>query len=322
MNLLGEIFGEQFDEILNEIFGEEEKSAYKASPIRSNPADRKRLNRAEVAQLERQIHDVLWESHPQSVRHVYYAMTNPRLPVYVAKGKVRGADGILSKGEPGYECVQMRRNGAIPYNWFADLSRRGFRTNTYDNAADFVESHIGSYRSHLWVDSEFRCEVWVESRSLAASIIDDCTELAVDLYPAGGYTSLTFASKSAEDNNAIFNYDKRPLVIFYIGDLDPHGKLIDRALEKELRKHLNPGLEMIFSRIAITEEQVVDYDLPDKGVGERKVEGEAMPARILRKILRDEIEALLPKNAISVTKIAEESEREWMRKMAAMRNTG
>jgi hypothetical protein len=204
---------------------------------------------------------------------------------------------------------------AIPYNWFADLSRMGFFTPTYDDAGDFLESHIGAYRADLWKDSKYRCEVWVESKSLAASVIADCKELAVDLYPCGGYVSLTFASKSAEYNNAVFNHDKRPLVILYIGDLDPHGKMIDRALEAELRKHLNPEMKMVFLRIAITEEQVVEYDLPDKGVGERKVEGEAMPASILRQILRTEIESLLPANAMRVSKIAEESERAWLNAM-------
>ncbi len=79
---------------------------------------------------------------------------------------------------------------------------------------------------------------------------------------------------------------------------------------------------MLFVRIAITEEQVEEYDLPDKGIGEHRVEGEAMPAPILREILRTEIESLLPSNALKVAKIAETSERGWLRKMAAMRNTG
>ena len=81
-------------------------------------------------------------------------------------------------------------------------------------------------------------------------------------------------------------------------------------------------MEVIFRRIAITEEQVVEYDLPDKGDGERRVEGEAMPAGILRQILRNEVEALLPRNELRVAKIAEDSERDWLRKMAAVRQGG
>ncbi len=73
-----EVFNlKDFWEIFGFHFSEMDKKAYQASPIRSNHADRQRLNKAETAQLEQQIYDVLAESHPQSVRHVYYAMTNP-----------------------------------------------------------------------------------------------------------------------------------------------------------------------------------------------------------------------------------------------------
>lgn len=298
--------------------------AYQASPIRSNPADRQRLNMAEVKQLERQIYETLADSHPQSVRHVYYEMTNPRLPVWVIKGKVRKPDGTKSKNEPGYDCVQnrcviMRENSLIPYDWFSDLSRRGYFTPTYDDAGDFIQSHVGLYRSHVWEDAKVRCEVWCESRSLAGVILGDCESLAVDLYPSGGYVSKTFAHAAASENNAVFRADKRPLEILYIGDLDPHGKQIDRDLERELRKHLNPNMDMRFRRIAITPEQVERYDLPNKGVGEYRVEGEAMPASLMRQILRYEVEALLPPHALAVSKAAEESERAWMTKLAAMK---
>jgi len=300
------------------------KRSYRAGPIRSNPEDRQRLNKAEIELLERQIYEALAECHPQSVRHVYYLMTDPTLPVYVTKGKVIRPDGTKSKNEPGYDCVQhrclvMRKKGMIPYNWFSDLSRRGYFTPTYDDAGDFLEQHVGVYRAHIWQDAEVRCEIWCESRSLAGVILGDCDDLAVDLYPSGGYVSKTFAYGAASENNAIFHQDKRPLEILYIGDLDPHGKMIDRDLERELRKHLNPEMDVRFRRIAVTPEQVMRYNLPDKGVGEHRVEGEAMPAELLRQILRDEIEALLPWHTLHVAKVAEESERSWLKKMATLR---
>ena len=45
-------------------------------------------------------------------------------------------------------------------------------------------------------------------------------------------------------------------------------------------------------------------------------------AQMERQILRDEVEALLPGNALRVAKIAEDSERDWLRKMAALRQGG
>ena len=40
---------------------------------------RQRRTRDEVEQLERQILDILEQDHPQSVRHVFYRLTDPRL---------------------------------------------------------------------------------------------------------------------------------------------------------------------------------------------------------------------------------------------------
>jgi hypothetical protein len=44
-----------------------------------------RRTKAQTAQLEAQIFDVLAQDHPQSVRHVFYRMTDPRLPEPVLK---------------------------------------------------------------------------------------------------------------------------------------------------------------------------------------------------------------------------------------------
>jgi len=46
------------------------------------------------------------------------------------------------------------------------------------------------------------------------------------------------------------------------------------------------------------------------------VEAEAMPANILRTLLRSNIESLLPAGALAAAKVAEESEREQIDRMA------
>jgi hypothetical protein len=69
-------------------------SSYGASTIK-----RIRRSGAQVAQLDAQIVDVLSGDHPQSVRHVYYRMTDPRLPEPVPKDRRRiphGAESLLA----------------------------------------------------------------------------------------------------------------------------------------------------------------------------------------------------------------------------------
>src|SRR3954465_7425985 len=122
--------------------------AYQARPIK-----RRRRTDVQVHQLEQQIIDVLVEDHPQSVRHVFYRMTDPRLPEPV------------EKSDHGYAQVQdrivkLRRSGVLPYGWSPDPSRRGYFTHTYSGADDFVRRVAGLYRADLWQQSLYYCEVW------------------------------------------------------------------------------------------------------------------------------------------------------------------
>ncbi|SOD18543.1 hypothetical protein SAMN06297164_1724 [Nitrosomonas ureae] len=277
---------------------------YRASTLK-----RTRRTDAQIDQLDQQIISVLEQDHPQSVRHIFYRMTDPRLPEPVEKSD-RGYRHVQDR------CVKLRRAGKIPYNWFADLSRRGHFVSTFDDASDFVKRMAGLYRSDLWRDADYRCEVWAESRSIASVILNDCNQLAVDLYPCGGFSSLSFIHEAAESLNRSKN--NRPLQVFYIGDYDAAGVLIDVSLKRELRAHLKNDIELHFERIGINADQVDEYDLPTKPRKESdkrsqhinfSVEAESMPANILRGILRSKVENLLPHNALEVAKVAEKAER-------------
>lgn len=289
------------------------------SVYRAGTLKRTRRTAAEIDQLDRQIIEVLEEDHPQSVRHVFYRMTNPRLAEPV------------EKSDRGYRHVQdrlkkLRRNGRVPYGWIADATRRGYHTNTYDDAADFLRTMAGFYRGDLWAQSNYYVEVWCESRSIAGVIQDTCKELAVSLYPCGGFSSMTLAYEAAQMINWRTR-DGKQCMIYYIGDYDPAGVLIDRALERELREHLDEGAGLCFWRLGITEDQIAEYDLPTKPrkASDRRaqhvketVEAEAMPANILRQLLRREIELWLPAGALQAVKVAEQSERDQIRRMAEM----
>ena len=272
---------------------------------------RKRRSKAQIEQLEAQIFEALEQDHPQSVRHVFYLMTDPRLPEPV------------DKTDQGYLQVQrrmgiMRERGQIPYGWVSDASRRAHYTNTYSGAGDFLRRYASVYRADLWEDfSEYYVEVWAESRSLASVLEDDCRELAVALYPSGGFASHSFIYESARQ---IAHTDK-PAVVVYAGDYDPAGVLIDQKIEQGLRMHLGEDYPLHFERIAINPDQIDRYNLPTKPrkASDRRrldiretVEAEAMPARTMRGLIREKIESYLDPGALQIAKTAEQSERELM----------
>ena len=134
------------------------KVAYRASTIKRERRTADRMNT-----LDDQIYMVLAQDHPQSVRHVFYRMTDPRLVEPVEKSD-RGYRHVQDR------IVKLRRSGRIPYNWVADMSRQGYFVNTFDGAGDFLRRMGGLYRGNLCRDAEYRCEVWVESRSIGSSL--------------------------------------------------------------------------------------------------------------------------------------------------------
>lgn len=278
---------------------------------------RTRRTTEQVAMLDAQIMDVLREDNPQSVRHVFYRMTDPRLAEPV------------EKSDRGYRQVQhriteLRRDGTLPYGWITDATRRGYHVNTYANAADALRHWQSYYRADLWQMADHYVEVWCESRSIAGVIEDTCEDLAVSLYPCGGFSSISLAYQAAEYIN--HRAADIPATVIYIGDYDPAGVLIDESLQRELRCHLHPHIDLEFNRIAITQEQIQELDLPTKArkKGDKRsmhitstVEAEAMPAKIMRELLRAEIEKYLPTDALRIAKVAEQSEREGLLMLAA-----
>ncbi len=274
---------------------------------------KKRLKKAELAMLDKEIVEVLRADHPQSVRHVFYRMTDPRLVVPVPKN------------EHGYQkvqrrCLALRRDGSIPYGWISDATRRGYHVSTFEGPGDFIDRFAGLYRANLWTDAEPLVEVWCESRSIAGVLQDECRRLAVSLYPAGGFSSATLCYEAATE---IDRAERAEVVVLYVGDYDPAGVLIDQSIEAELRKHLHTPLT--FRRLAINEDQIAEYDLPTKPrkKSDRRrldvtetVEAEAMPAAIMRALVRIAVEGYLPPQALQVALAAEQSERGGLRLLA------
>ena len=272
----------------------------------------KRHTNAELEAIESEICKVLSADHPQSVRHVFYRLTDPRLPASV------------EKTDAGYKLVQrrllrLRQDGVIPYGWVSDATRRGYHVSTFSGPGSFIRCFAGLYRAPLWTRDTPHVEVWCESRSLAGVLQSTCSDLAVSLYPAGGFTSATLAYEAAQ---SIDSEEVDEAVVLYVGDYDPAGVLIDEDIERKLRSHLETPLE--FKRLAILPEQIERFDLPTKPrkAGERRrrdveatVEAEALPAVTMRRLVRDAIESYLPAGALERARVAEQSERAGLRRL-------
>ena len=275
---------------------------------------RRRRTKAAMEQLAAQILEVLAEDHPQSCRHVFYRMTDPRLPEPV------------EKSDRGYITVQrmlvkMRVSGQIPYGHITDSTRRGYFAETYDGPERAMRRTAMLYRRSYWDTAEDYVEVWCESRSIAGVIQDTCEHYAVPLYPTGGFPSLSLIYEAAQHIN--HEAADRPVHILYIGDHDAAGVLIDTDTEAKLRSHL-PDTDLAFRRLAVTREQIDLMRLPTKPPKDRRggfegdtVEAEAIPAATMRQLLAEAIEGFIDPHEMAVIQAAEASERNLLLSMAA-----
>lgn len=289
-----------------------------STPMEQNyaarPIKRRRRTKAEIDELWVAMAEELAAHHPQSVRHVFYRMA---------------VADLVDKTASGYNTVQvqlvkMRRAGLISYDWLTDGTRWVRRVNTYGSPAEAVKYVARFYRRRIWDQTEVYLEVWCESNSIAGVLFDVTAEYAISLFPAAGFASLGFLYPSARGMAEAAN--GRPAHILYVGDYDPSGVVIPEKIEAGLREHA-PEAEVHFHRVAVNENHIRELGLPtkppkasdsrSKRFHGQTVEAEAVPVDTMRAILRHAIERFIDPRELEVMKVAEESEREWLRSFAA-----
>jgi hypothetical protein len=217
--------------------------------------------------------------------------------------------------------VKMREAGTIPFSWLADNTRWQRKPSSFTGIESCLEATANSYRRDLWAAMPIYCEVWCEKDALAGVLLEETKVYDVPLLTARGYSSLTFVHSAAMAIKA----RGKPAFVYHFGDLDPSGIDAARDIEAKLRRYA-PDAEIHFERPAVTRSQVEEWDLPSrptkmtdtrskKFVGS-SVELDAIPAQKLRQIVRECIERHVDQRQLGVLKIAEASEREFLKMVA------
>jgi hypothetical protein len=117
----------------------------------------------------------------------------------------------------------------------------------------------------------------------------------------------------------------RPAFIYHLGDSDPSGKNAADVIERELREYA-PDAEIHFERLAVTDKQMRDWNLPTRptkttdtraaAYGDRdSVELDAIPPNQLRKLVEDAINRHMSKKLYAKLMKAEQAERDEIREL-------
>jgi hypothetical protein len=287
---------------------------YEACSIR-----RSRRTKADIDAVKSAIVTVLKADHPMTVRQVFYQLV------------VRGA---IEKTEEQYQgtvirlLTDMRMSGEVPFSWIVDESRRRREVQTYNSIADAARDTAKFYRRSALHGYSDYIEIWSEKEALAGIIWDEASDYDVPVLVSKGMPSITQLYGTALEIRRAAEAGKQTYV-YQFGDHDPSGVLIPETIERrldELCRRLDCPPPII-ERIALTEEQIAEFDLPTRPTKREgnshanrfdgdSVELDALPAPELRRMVRECIEQHISADELAVLRTAEESERELLKRWA------
>jgi hypothetical protein len=150
---------------------------------------------------------------------------------------------------------EAREEGMIPWGWIVDETRGIERVSTWADPTEFAECVARSYRRDFWNQQSHRVQVWSEKGTVRGVLRPVLEHYAVPFNPVHGFDSATDMHNVSEDD------DGRPVIILYVGDLDPSGMFMSEVdLPKRFAKY--GGDHISINRIALTREQVDAGGLP------------------------------------------------------------
>ncbi|MCX5658620.1 MAG: hypothetical protein NTW19_02730 [Planctomycetota bacterium] len=236
------------------------------------------------------------------------------------------SEGVIGKTEAEYKTTvirlltEMRRAGVIPFEWITDSTRWMRKPRTYSNLESALQQTAACYRRDLWQAQGTYVELWIEKDALAGVAADITYPWDVPLMVNRGFGSLSFLHSAAVNIAAI----NKPTFIYYFGDHDPSGVVIDRTVERELRTYA-PHADITFHRVAVTEDQIGRLNLPTrptkttdsraKKFTGASVDLDAIPPATLRAMVEECIVGHIDQRQLDKTRMIERQEREALKVM-------
>jgi len=292
-------------------------ATYQASPIK-----RPRATKAEMELRAEFLIDYASEHGPITVRGLYYQAEVAALP------GIDKEESSYSKIQ--YQVLKLRRAGRLDYDHIADATRWMRKPRTHSGVKAALEDTAAFYRKSLWNDAETYVEIWIEKDALAGVIYPITSLYDVPLMVTRGFSSETFCYEAIAAREG----DDRPYHVYYLGDFDRAGQDGASSLEEKLcRFGDEEGVEVVFEQIAVTEDQIYDWDLPTrepkrKAPADRNwphefaCELDAIPPDQLRGLVEGVINLHLPQDQLGKLKIAEASERELLTSLVRVATGG
>jgi hypothetical protein len=236
---------------------------------------------------------------PLTLRQVFYQLVS-RLTIPNTQNQYKALSAALSRA---------RKEGQVPWEAIEDRTRPLYGSTGWGSAASFLRHNLEAlpdfYQRNLMWDQDSYIELFVEKQALITPFERAAGQYHLLVNMGRGYSSTTVIKEMADRLDTATDGGYLPIILAF-SDLDPSGiDLVDNLSRQFLDFDLEPEVE----RIALTWEQVQEYDLPHdpdalkmtdaraKGFieeyGEYAVELDALSPATLEQLVREAVESRL-----------------------------
>jgi hypothetical protein len=190
----------------------------------------------------------------------------------------------------------------------------------------YIETVKRAYRRDNWQDQTNYCEVWSEKATVLGSVRPIADKYGITLRVCHGFGSTGMES---DVGSRFENLGKR-ITIFYLGDHDPSGHIIEEDMHR--RVQTASGIKFKMVRLAIHPADIECFNLPPQTIkksdsraasfrhrfGEEAstVELDALPAAELRDRIESAVSGLIEYDTWNRQVRVQEMELECIRKIA------
>ncbi len=164
---------------------------------------------------------------------------------------------ILPNTQVAYQTLSHRTAEARRKGWFPALIDRTRSIHRYRTFEDPAEARLWLrriYRRDRTEGQVFSIYLAVEKAGILEQLEAWFGDLGVPILALGGYTSQTYVDEIVADAEK----QGRPAVLIYAGDFDPSGEDIQRDFLER-----TACFDEV-ARVALTAEQIEEYDLPEQ----------------------------------------------------------
>jgi hypothetical protein len=193
-----------------------------------------------------------WDFMTESSKHArYLGMVDPAAFVDRRNAEPRIYSASRTAPRPGFyftDDLESWRLPSLDLNLRCDLSLPAPEINGYDYSGDHA-------------DHRYFLQMWIEKSTMDDVLEPICERYGVDLVTGAGFQSITSVVSMLRERNPL----RKPARIFYISDFDPAGEGMPIATARQIEFWLPkyaPGLEIKLHHLALTREQVLQYELP------------------------------------------------------------